>query len=243
MSVVYLRTELVRLFRNRRFVIFSFGFPLGLYYLIATPNRDEANLGGSGLSAPLYLMAGLAAFGTMNAMLAGGARISAERSIGWNRQLRLTPLSAKNYFRVKIATSYAMALLAMVLIFAAGTSLGVRLDAGEWLRMIGLMLVALIPFAALGVAMGHLASVESIGPLMGGGTAVFAILGGTWFPLGDGALHTIGQALPSYWLVQAAHVALGSDAWSGLGWFVIAVWSVGAAMLARWAYRRDTRRV
>ena len=33
-------------------------------------------------------MVGLAAFGTMNAMLARGARIAAERAVGWNRQLR-----------------------------------------------------------------------------------------------------------------------------------------------------------
>src|SRR3982751_4663544 len=135
MSVVYLRTELVRLFRNRRFVIFSFGFPLGLYYLIATPNRDEANLGGSGLSAPLYLMAGLAAFGTMNAMLAGGARISAERSIGWNRQLRLTPLSPRNYFRAKILTAYLTALVSIAVLFAGGLTLGARRTAGDWLAV------------------------------------------------------------------------------------------------------------
>ena len=38
-------------------------------------------------------MVGLAAFGAMNAVLAFGARIAAEREVGWNRQLRLTPLS------------------------------------------------------------------------------------------------------------------------------------------------------
>jgi ABC-2 type transport system permease protein len=37
-------------------------------------------------------MVGLAAFGTMGAVLSSGARIAAERSTGWNRQLRLTPL-------------------------------------------------------------------------------------------------------------------------------------------------------
>ena len=40
----------------------------------------STNLGGSGISAPLYFMVGLAAFGTMNAVLSGGARIAAERA-------------------------------------------------------------------------------------------------------------------------------------------------------------------
>ena len=90
-TVEYGRYELLRTFRNRRFYIFSFGFPLVLYYAIAGPNRNVASLGGTGISAPLYFMVGLAAFGTMNAVLGSGARIAAERSVGWNRQLRLTP--------------------------------------------------------------------------------------------------------------------------------------------------------
>ena len=76
------RFELLRTFRNRRFFLFSLGFPLTLYFLIAAPNRHTHDLGGSGISAPLYFMVGLLAFGTMNAMLSAGARIAAERSVG-----------------------------------------------------------------------------------------------------------------------------------------------------------------
>ena len=75
----YARYELTRTFRNRRFVIFSFGFPLALYFAVAAPNRHELDLGGSGISAPVYFMTSLAAFGAMNATLAIGARIAAER--------------------------------------------------------------------------------------------------------------------------------------------------------------------
>ncbi len=49
-------------------------------------------------------MVGLASFGTMSAMLSCGARIAAERAVGWNRQLRITPLSPRAYFRVKVLT-------------------------------------------------------------------------------------------------------------------------------------------
>ena len=92
-AATYTRYEVMRAFRNRRFFIFSIGFPLVLYFVIAAPNRDAHDFGGSGLDAPLYLMVGLTAFGTMNAVLGVGARIAAERSTGWNRQLRLTPLT------------------------------------------------------------------------------------------------------------------------------------------------------
>jgi ABC-2 type transport system permease protein len=242
-SATYTRYELLRTFRSRRFFIFSLGFPLVLYFLIAGPNHNVRDLGGTGISAPLYFMIGLTAFGTMNAMLSAGARIAGERAVGWNRQLRITPLPTRVYFRTKVVTGYVMAATAMILLFAAGTSLGVRLSAGEWLRMVGLILVGLVPFAGLGIVMGHLLTVDSIGPVMGGTTALLSVLGGVWFPIGGGgALHDIAQALPSYWLVQASRVALGGQGWGARGWIVVAIWSVVCARLAARAYRRDTGR-
>jgi ABC-2 type transport system permease protein len=242
-SASYIRFELLRTFRNRRFFLFSFGFPLVLYFLIAAPNRHVHSLNRSGISAPLYYMVGLAAFGSMNAMLATGARIAAERQVGWNRQLRTTPLTPRTYFRAKVLTGYVVAVGSLVLLALAGTVLGVRLPAHEWLRMGWLMLVGLIPFAVIGVAIGHLVAADSIGPVIGGSLALFAFLGGVWFPIsGSGALHDIGQALPSYWLVQAAHVALGGHGWTSRGWLVVAAWTAAMLVVAVRAYRRDTQR-
>src|SRR6185437_11110735 len=104
-ALVYTRYELTRTFRNRRLLFFSLGFPLVLFFLIASPNRHEQSLGGSGISAPLYLMVGLAAFGTMNTVITTGARIALERTLGWTRQLRLTPLSPRVYFGTKLLTA------------------------------------------------------------------------------------------------------------------------------------------
>jgi ABC-2 type transport system permease protein len=79
--------------------------------------------------------------------------------------------------------------------------------------------------------------------VIGGAVALFAFLGGVWFPItGSGTLHDIAQALPSYWLVQAAHVALGGQGWTSRGWVVLAVWTAVLLVVAARAYRRDTRR-
>jgi ABC-2 type transport system permease protein len=239
----YLRYELLRTFRNKRFLIFAFGFPLVLFFLIAGPNRHESSLGGSGIAAPLYFMVGLAAFGSMNAMMSSGARIAAERASGWNRQLRITPLSTRTYFRAKVLTAYLVAFASLMLLFAAGLTLGVSMSAHDWLAMTALMLVGLLPFAAIGILIGHLFTPDSIGPVMGGGVALFALLGGTWFPITHGAFKDIAQALPSYWLVQASHVSIGGASWGPRGWLVIAVWTVGVSLLAARVYRRDTKRV
>ena len=243
-SLVYTRYELLRTLRNRRFFLLSLGFPLILYFMIVSPNRHVHNFDGSGISFALYYMVGLASFGTMSAMLSSGARIAAERAVGWNRQLRISPLSTRNYFRAKVVTGYMMALISLLALYLAGTSLGVRLGASEWLEMTGLILVGLIPFAALGILLGHLLTPDSIGPAMGGGISLLALLGGTWFPItGDGFLHDIVQLIPSYWLVQASHVAIGGHAWPAKGWIVMIAWTVVLSVLAGRAYRRDTGRV
>ena len=112
------------------------------------------------------------------------------------------------------------------------SSLGVRLSAGHWLDMTVFILVGLIPFAVLGILLGHLLNVDSIGPSIGGITALLSILGGIWFPLTNGVMHELAQALPSYWLVQASHVALGGSGWGTRGWIVDGLWTAVLAVLA-----------
>jgi ABC-2 type transport system permease protein len=239
----YTRFELLRTFRNRRFFLFSFGFPVVLYFLIAGSQQSNHDLKGTGISAPLYYMTGLAAFGTMASMISSGGRIAAERQAGWTRQLRITPLTPRAYFRAKVMAAYAMAIASLLLLYASGVSLGVSLPAHEWLEMTGLILVALLPFAALGITLGHLITVDSIGPLTGGLLAILAFLSGTWFPLTSGFLYEIGQYLPGYWIVRAGHISLGGQAWGAQGWIVVISWTVVLVFAARFVYRRDTGRV
>jgi ABC-2 type transport system permease protein len=241
-SSTYARYELVRSLRNRRFFVFTIGFPLALYLLIAVPNRNEHDLAGSGISAPLYFMVGLAALGTMNAVVGGGARIALERTVGWTRQLRLSPLSARAYLGTKLVAAYVSALLTIAVLYTAGISLGVSLSMGSWLQMTVLLLVGLLPFAALGIALGHLLSAEAVGPAIGGLSGLLGFLGGIWFPIGDGVMHDIALALPSFWLVQASHVSLGGSGWGPTGWLVVAGWTAALSVLAAAAYRRDTGR-
>jgi len=245
MSLAYLRFELVRTLRNRRVLVFSLVFPIVLYLLIAAPNRDEGNLSGTGISAPLYFMIGLASFGTMNAVLSSGSRIAAERSVGWNRQLRITPLTTRQYFRAKVATSYLLALLSLFALYAAGIAIGVDISPANWVQMTLLIAIGLIPFAALGILIGHLLTADSVGPAIGGITALFAFLGGSWYPLtGGGFIEDLAKELPSYWVVQASRAGLGAPhPWGSHGWAVIAVWSVALIALASRAYQRDTQRV
>lgn len=242
MHPTYLRYELLRNFRNWRFVVFSLAYPVVLYLVVTSPQR-HANF--DGVAFPLYFMAGMAAVGTMVAVLSSGARIAADRSAGWTRQLRMTPLTAGDYLGAKVATGFLMALLAILLVSLSGTALGVRLSGGEWLTMIGLMLVGLVPIAVLGILLGHLVTPDSLAPAVGGTLMLLALLGGAYgFLLAkSGALFDLIKMLPSYWLVQAGKTALGGGAWPAEGWIVIIVWTLVLTPLVVLVHRRDASRV
>ena len=84
---------------------------------------------------------------------------------------------------------------------------------------------------------------DSIGPAMGGGVVAAGVPRRHLVPdHRHGFLHDLAQYLPSYWLVQASHVAVGGRAWAAHG-----VDRDGAAdgraqgALAMWAYGRDTQ--
>jgi ABC-2 type transport system permease protein len=242
MNVTYLRFEVLRTLRNWRFLVFSLGFPVVLFFAIAGAHRSATI---DGVSFPLYFMTGMAAWGTMVATISSGARIAAERQFGWTRQMRITPLPVRTYFMAKILSGYLMALLTLAVLYLAGTSLGVRLSAGGWLRMTVLILIGLIPFAVIGILFGHLMKVDSLGPALGGATTLFALFGGAWGPFATGGLFlTVVKCLPSYWLVQAGKSAVGTSGWPPAeAWIVIAAWTLVMARLATVIYQRDTARV
>ena len=242
MHPTYLRYELLRNVRNRRFLLFSLAYPVVLYFVVTAPQRHHTF---DGVAFPLYFMAGMASVGTMIAVISTGARISVDRSAGWTRQLRLTPLTAAEHLGAKVVCGFLTALLVIVLVSLSGTALGVHLSYSAWLTMIGLMLVGLIPITVLGILIGHLVTPDSLAPAVGGTIMVFAVLGGAYGFLvaTSGVMFDVIKVLPSYWLVQAGSTALAGGSWPAEGWIVIAVWTAVLVPLAVLVYKRDTSRV
>lgn len=238
----YIKYEILRSFRNRKYLVLTLAFPLVLYVAIAGGNKHATF---DGIDFPLYFMTGMAALGTMAAVIGSGASIAADRGIGWTRQMRITPLTVPSYFSAKVICGYLRAGLTILVLCLCGTAFGVRLSAGEWFTVIGLMLVALIPFSILGIFLGHVLTADSLPPAIGGIVTLFSLLGGAYafFLAKSGVLFDIMKALPSYWLVQAGKAAFGGGDWPLQGWIVIAAWTAVLAPIAVTAYRRDTRRV
>jgi ABC-2 type transport system permease protein len=102
-----------------------------------------------------------------------------------------------------------------------------------------------LPFAAIGLLVGTLATQESAQGATMVTMLLFSLLGGIFIPVAilPPVMVTIAQALPSFWLADvAARPALGGGVpWEGVA--VLAAWFVVAGGLAVWRYRRDAVRV
>jgi ABC-2 type transport system permease protein len=240
--MTHFQYEVLRCFRNRVFYAVTLGLPLVLFYAVAS---GQLHATFNGTKFPLYFMTAMAVYGAMFASVAPGARIARDRSGGWVRQLRITPLRARTDFAAKAATAYLLALPAIVLLFLAGASLGVRLDATQWLKMAGLLLVGIAPFVVMGFVLGYLVSADALTAALGGLVVLFALLGGVYgFQLAtSGPMFKVIESLPSYWLVQAGKAVLDGGGWPAQAWIVVAVWTAVLIPVAALVYRRATSRV
>jgi ABC-2 type transport system permease protein len=239
-GTTHLRYEILRTVRNRQFLFVTLALPLVLFYGVASGQRHATF---NGTSFPLYFMTAMAVYGAMFAVVSPGARIARDRAGGWTRQLRITPLRARTDLITKVVAAYLVTLPTLALLYLAGASLGVRLDAARWLEMTGLILAGLVPFVAIGFVLGYLLSVDTLTPALGGIVVLFALFGGVFgFQIAtSGPAFQFMKGLPSYWLVQAGKTALGGGSWPAEGWIVVAAWTAVLVPLAALAYRRAAR--
>jgi ABC-2 type transport system permease protein len=240
-----IKLEIVRALRNKRFLFFSVIYPAALYLLIAG-GADNKPLPGMKLNMPLYYMVSMAAFGAMTAVMLGNSeRIAKERESGWVRQLRLTALPGRGYVAAKIASAATVSLpsILLVMIVAAAVK-GVRLEAWQWIAIAAGTWLGSFVFAALGVAIGYLATGDAVRPISMLLFFALAFLGGLWMPM---------TLLPQWvqniseWLPTHAYAALGAAVETGAAphakdMAILAGYLLIFAGGAAWLYRKDTRK-
>jgi ABC-2 type transport system permease protein len=240
MNIAYLRSEIRRNVRNPRYLVFALGMPLILFAAFgAAESREHL----SGITVSAYVMVSMATFGAMSGVFSTGGRIAVERSIGWNRQLRMTALTGRGYVAGKAVAGFAVAVPSLVVVFAAGALAShVHLSAGRWLITGLSILLALLPVAGLGIWVGYMAKTESVQAVSGGIYSLLSLLGGLWLPVTvfPRWIVDVATALPMYWVAQAGRAALGGSwvGWRGVA--VLGLWTVVFGALAARAYRRST---
>ncbi|MEU8550611.1 ABC transporter permease [Streptomyces roseoverticillatus] len=242
-----IKLEIARTLRNKKFMFFSVLYPAGLYLMIAGGASSTEIIGDTGLTLPLLMMVSMASFGAITAVLVGNSeRIAKEREKGWVRQLRLTALPGRGYVTAKVASAAVVSLPSILVVFVIAAAVkNVRMDAAwQWLALVGAIWAGSIVFAALGVAVGYLATGDAVRPITMIIYFGLSMLGGLWMPTTTFPtwLQKVAEWTPTYAYAglgrsieqahapELKHVAL-----------LVAYLALFAGMAA-WLYRKDTRK-
>ena len=240
--LAYVRFETVRTVRNPGFLVLVTIVPIALYLVGVRGVSAGERIGG--VPASVWYLASSAALGAIGAAISGsGARLAAERSSGWDRQLRVTPLTEANWLVGRILSSLLVIIPVVVFVAILAITVGeVRLEAGQWLGLTATLVIGSIPIALIGLIVGLAFREESAQAAQAVVFVLLAFLGGVFAQsvTPPGALRIIVQASPSYHLVVLARCAVGGEgnvAGSILALVIITV-IVGSATIV--LYRRSS---
>ena len=245
--VAFLTIEIRRALRNRRYVMFSVAFPTAFYLLytgvLSTGAPADSTIAGTTWGA--YFMVSMATYAAMVAALSGAIVIARERSSGWTRQLRVTPLPSAGYVAGKVVVAYVVTLPAIAAVVVAGIAVNhVSLPMGSLVQMFVSIALGVLPFAALGLLIGYLFDADSAQGAMMVSLFGLAILGGLWAPISSfpESLATIGRMLPSFRLADLGRAALTGASPDLADVAILAAYATVIGALAAWRYRASEQR-
>lgn len=231
-TLLLARAEIMRLRRNRRYLIMTLAAPIILYLLVGT--RAKSSVYGVPFAA--YYMVAMATFGSFSgALMNNSVRISQERKEGWIRQLRLTPLPPSAYVVAKLMAAMAITIPSVVIVLLLGHYVGhVHMPAGSWVLVAIVVWLGALIFAALAVAIGYRFQPDQVQPLAMLIYFVFIIFGGVFFPFG-GTLQNIAKFTPTYEAVKISTSLVGGGSVSAALIAGMVIWLavfIGLASLA-----------
>ncbi|MEU5692896.1 ABC transporter permease [Actinosynnema sp. NPDC020468] len=240
MNVRFLGLEVRRAVRNGRYLIFTVALPSVMFLLFVNLYGGKGQTFPNGLSVVTSLMMNMALFGVMSGPLATGARIAVERASGWQRQLRLTPLTPLGYVLGKGLLGLLVALPGILLVSVIGATVeGVELSAGQWFAVLGTLWLAAIPFVLLGIVIGLIATADGMQAITGAASLLFGLLGGIWIPAeaAPGWLRGLMEVLPTYWAKELAQAPLVPGTDVGHALLVLGVWVLALGLVAARRFR------
>ncbi|WP_370412378.1 ABC transporter permease [Streptomyces fradiae] len=240
MITAYVRLEVRRTLRDAGFAISSIGVPV-LMYLLFT------NLGGQNdAGIKTGMMVGMAAYGALGAALSIGGGVAEDKTAGWLRQLRITPMTPRQVVTGRALTGTVVVLPAITAVLLAGGLVnGVRMAAWQWAVTALVLWAGSLPFTLLGLGNGYRLTAQTTGVMNVACNMGLAVVGGLWFPID----------LFPHWLAQISTftptnrfselgVAVTEGTMPGLAAILIlAAWAALFGTYAAVSYRRSARMV
>ncbi|WP_457031033.1 ABC transporter permease [Kitasatospora sp. P5_F3] len=239
-NTVALRLEVRRVLRNRRTLVFALAMPALFFLSVGLPQAGQ-DAAGTGVR-PLT-MVNMAVYGSMLAATSCGAAVAVERSLGWTRQLRITPLLPLAHLAIKVLTAMLLGLLSVVVEFTLGAASGVRAPLRVWLLSGLIAWLGSSVFASLGLFAGFVLPSENVMQFIGPALALLALCGGLFVPLPylPESVRSFAEFTPGYGVGQLARLPLtGGPAGGALA--NLAAWATVFLTGAAWLYRRDPAR-
>jgi len=192
-----------------------------------------------------FFVPGILALAVMStAMVSLGIATGFERGYGVLKRLGSTPLGRPRLLSAKIATIVAVELVqAAVLVpvgFLLGWSPGGHGTGVAATGAVGVILLATVAFAGIGLFMAGLLKAEVNLAAANGLYIVLLLLGGMVVPVTKlpGWVDSVAKLLPADALSAGLHAALGSGgSVPGLSWTVLAIWAAGAPLAAALSFR------
>jgi ABC-2 type transport system permease protein len=237
-SPKYIAIDLRRQLRNRRTLIFLVVMPVAFFLAFGGGYRttDEA--------AYAYVMASMAVYGAMIATTSVGASTSMERSLGWTRQLRLTPLRPVGYVLGKVVVAVLLGIVPIALVLATAAIGGASLSVAEWAGVAFACWACSLVFAAFGLFMGYLIPAENVMQFIGPLLAFLSFFGGLFAPLDTlpKALQNIAPAMPTYAVGEIARSPITHTGFTATHLALLVAWTVAFGVGTAFLFRRDTTR-
>ncbi|MDF0530420.1 ABC transporter permease [Tsukamurella sp. 8F] len=246
-SPTYVVTDLRRVLRNRRAVIFTLVMPTLMYVIFgSTQGSTNDRIGHANIAA--YVMVHMAVYGAVIATTTNAASVALEQQAGWTRTLRLTPLTPLSYVTAKTCVALVMALLPLLLLSLAGALTGASAPIGLWAGSVLLGWLGASIFAAFGMAIGSALRTEAAMQLAGGALTLLAFAGNVFVPL-KGAMYTFSQFTPMFGVnalamypLTGGESAYGEHTSVWVALLNVVAWAVIFGATAVFFYRRSGER-
>lgn len=236
----YLKFELFRMLREPRILLFTVFMPVASYVVFTGFGNMTDDAEGIPLAATI--MVGIAGYGAIIGVLSLGGAVSVERTEGWLRQLRVTPLRPRAVVAVKAFTSTLIAIPSIIAVGIAGYfEHHIQLPVTHWLLILGVMWLGTVPFALLGLSIGYALPPTVAQPASFILFFSLSVLGGLLVPtvVFPRAMQHLAHALPSNRYAELGWRAAAGHAPTTAGLAVLGCWTVLFAILAAVAYRRS----
>lgn len=233
--------EMLRAFRNKKFIFLTLLFPVVLYILLTK------TLGGNslnGIAFSVYYLVSMTVFGVFSISLNTlSSQLALERKLRWSDYLKTTPLPSWMYLLAKLVTQFVLCTgVILVMYMTAFTVFGVRISFWNAILSALLVLAGSLAFQSLGLLIGFITKAEFAQTVSSLVYIVLSVLGGIFQPLEllPSLFQRIAFCLPTYQVAELTREVIAGRGPKGIHFILILAYTTLFFSLSVWRYKSSS---